>query len=102
RFGEFRMVALIGFSDRLWHAVGVVGVNVEHDEKLSEKLCAVAFGETGINLPGQCPLFGRIRGQQLLKKVGFHHKYSPFMRSDSLLRRALRWPARQWAVRSWA
>jgi len=70
QLGEFRMGALIGFNDRLGHALGVLGVNVEHDEKLGEKLRAVALGEAAIDLPCQFTLFGGIRGQQFLKDVG--------------------------------
>src|SRR5207244_1122502 len=70
---EVRVGALVGFDHRLRHPLGVVSVNVQYNEQLSEKLRAIAFGEAAINLPGQFPLFSGIRGQEFLKKIGCQH-----------------------------
>ena len=44
-----------------------MGIHVQQEEKLAEKLRAVAFGEAMINLACQLPLFSGIGGEHFLK-----------------------------------
>src|SRR5208337_4687589 len=53
-----------------------MGINVQHEEKLADKLCAVAIGETVINRARHLPLFGGIGGEHCFKKFGFGHDAS--------------------------
>jgi hypothetical protein len=43
-----------------WNAFDIVGIHVEHQKKLTEKLGAVAIGETMKHHPRQFPFFSRI------------------------------------------
>jgi len=44
-----------------------MGIHIQHEKKLAEKLCAIAVGEPMINLPRQLPLFSGIGGEHFFK-----------------------------------
>ena len=60
--------ALVRFADCLRDALGVIGVHVEQQKQLGEKLGCIAVGKTIIDAAGEFAFVRRIRGQHFLKE----------------------------------